>query len=1196
MSLVCLLVVSLAIFQSQSSRSTDDPDKGTKPQPRLRRPSILSQRTVEANSWWYTLLNNGSFMFDEGHGAQGGEFPRASGRSAVFAAGVWFGALKHGLFGQRDTVTVSQVEYTSEFMPGRILVSGVADQAYRGYSTGLDLSQNTPIENRTDDLEYLTRSPEDDLEFRLYLLDSSRSSSDYVNWPHYAPRLKTGSPFIVPGAVSQTYSIFNDLERGEHGPEYSPSLGWEAELESFVSDIATLSQAVLFKLSFTNKSNHTYRNAVVGIWSDLDIDQSFSDLANVDTVRDIGFAYSEDFGIGELPMAVGFDLLQGPIVHQGDIPDVIFNELAADSIHRRRLVFNQESGRLQMIDLPVDQVTLDLTSFLAYGSQGSCLTSDSCRYHYLMGFSRNGQPRPAGRFDPGSGLVIDDQKIVMGSGPFTLYPSQTNEIWFACVGGVGETHGLGRPGVPASHVRDPEPGSAVAALYQVDDAIQKFFSSGFAFAGPPVEPVLQAIPLSDRVILQWDNRSELTEDPFGVNLGISPSSGYNRSYISRDFQGYRVYKSLTALPTNYVPLAEFDRIDGIVSVNDTSFDGEVRYRIHIGSDNGIRHFYEDSNVVQGRTYYYALTAYDYQPMYYLFGKPTNIPRSLESPRFGTTNIKAVTPQTPPTGHLVDRSAFDFIQTFGWNEIMSNAPNVKTIRTTVINPYAVSTMSLVVSFFRLDENINGRILQGLEAGTLAYDFVDSATGERLAIDNYTDDFRTFYDGNGNEILDRLEDGTVDPVDSVIDDRYFSTAIRTVDDAGLVVGAPVEGYFPIVSGVLFEPGEPDAGFRDVFEVQNEHGPLPDPRSVLHQSNTANRWSVHGYTENAFDRLYSRTVVQALHAFDTTANLRDANPNGWDFELRFTEAGDIAFTRNSSTFSGTGTGNVRITVPFELWNIKGTLYRYNDSGDDEHLVGKVSERTPNPYRNIYTWEYDTIYTSARNEYNYLQHFAYTNLIFGVYTPSYDPNLLVAGACTEDEVGFGYVTLRASLGPTREDTVAFQHSSSEFLPAPGTVVRLESKKAFHEQDEFVVYLRGGYTLDKRATQRAIHQVKAVPNPYYGRAFEYQSGQMDKKLKFINLPGRCVIRIFTVAGDLVRTLYHHDNSNNDRVDPSPMDGDPDYGQPPGATTSIEVWDLRNRSGRFVASGMYVAVIEPLGELRNFGNATVKFAVFMDPY
>jgi hypothetical protein len=84
---------------------------------------------------------------------------------------------------------------------------------------------------------------------------------------------------------------------------------------------------------------------------------------------------------------------------------------------------------------------------------------------------------------------------------------------------------------------------------------------------------------------------------------------------------------------------------------------------------------------------------------------------------------------------------------------------------------------------------------------------------------------------------------------------------------------------------------------------------------------------------------------------------------------------------------------------------------------------------------------------------------------------------------------------------------------------------------------------------------VGVYPNPY--RAGSMYDDRIDveigRKIWFTNLPARCTIRIFTLAGDLVRTLEHDD---------------PTSGQEP--------WDLITGQGRAIAAGLYVYAVEDL--------------------
>ncbi|NUM82428.1 hypothetical protein HUU42_16660, partial [bacterium] len=127
---------------------------------------------------------------------------------------------------------------------------------------------------------------------------------------------------------------------------------------------------------------------------------------------------------------------------------------------------------------------------------------------------------------------------------------------------------------------------------------------------------------------------------------------------------------------------------------------------------------------------------------------------------------------------------------------------------------------------------------------------------------------------------------------------------------------------------------------------------------------------------------------------------------------------------------------------------------------------------------------------------------------------------------------------------------------------------------------------VSKSELKKSLKNILVVPNPYYGRS-TYQASLFDKVVKFTNLLGNCTIKIFTVSGDLVTTINHNAGSTNDRTNTTPLDLTSS-----GASkeTSVERWDLRNPGGKFVASGMYVALIEAPG----IGKTTVKFAVIQE--
>jgi hypothetical protein len=90
--------------------------------------------------------------------------------------------------------------------------------------------------------------------------------------------------------------------------------------------------------------------------------------------------------------------------------------------------------------------------------------------------------------------------------------------------------------------------------------------------------------------------------------------------------------------------------------------------------------------------------------------------------------------------------------------------------------------------------------------------------------------------------------------------------------------------------------------------------------------------------------------------------------------------------------------------------------------------------------------------------------------------------------------------------------------------------------------------------------KVEVFPNPYrvdgyyLGDDYEPGQGNFDKRLRFVNLPPQSTIRIYTVDGDLVRTLEH------------------DYQQ--GDYVTYHYWDLISRNTQAVVSGLYLFTVE----------------------
>jgi len=101
--------------------------------------------------------------------------------------------------------------------------------------------------------------------------------------------------------------------------------------------------------------------------------------------------------------------------------------------------------------------------------------------------------------------------------------------------------------------------------------------------------------------------------------------------------------------------------------------------------------------------------------------------------------------------------------------------------------------------------------------------------------------------------------------------------------------------------------------------------------------------------------------------------------------------------------------------------------------------------------------------------------------------------------------------------------------------------------------------------TPQTVGQVAVVPNPYRGDIayYEYRPPwerpsslggrwmEQDRRIQFINLPSPCEIIIYTLAGDLVNSIYHN---NSDR--------------------GFADWNLTSKNGQTVSSGIYLFSVE----------------------
>ncbi|MEM6287199.1 MAG: hypothetical protein AAF845_08575 [Bacteroidota bacterium] len=223
--------------------------------------------------------------------------------------------------------------------------------------------------------------------------------------------------------------------------------------------------------------------------------------------------------------------------------------------------------------------------------------------------------------EPGVTPENRDTDLYVSSGLFPLAAGQTESVSFAVI--MGDVD-YGRPATDvAGRYRD--------LLIKRQNALEAY-EADYRFAQAPICPTVRAVEGDGAITLYWDDAAERSFDSFIADLAVP---GLNPN----DFEGYRVYRSTDPgfLDARQItdgfgnvsflrPVAQFDLINGNsgfhpVAVNGTQYFLGTDVRDPGEAANGLSNVYVDSSAVNGVTYYYAVTSYDFGAV------PVNIPPS-----------------------------------------------------------------------------------------------------------------------------------------------------------------------------------------------------------------------------------------------------------------------------------------------------------------------------------------------------------------------------------------------------------------------------------------------------------------------------------------------------------------------------------------------------------------------------------------
>jgi len=182
----------------------------------------------------------------------------------------------------------------------------------------------------------------------------------------------------------------------------------------------------------------------------------------------------------------------------------------------------------------------------------------------------------------------EDGDFVYGSGYFPLLPNSTERFSLALTFGDDLTD-----------------------VIKTKSVAQLIYNANYNFPQPPNKPTLHAVAEERKITLYWDKVAETSVDPTTREM---------------DFEGYKIYKGTDpdfsdALQITdgkgkkvfYKPYVQYDLKNGITGYFNPSpllFELTSGAPYYLGNDTGIQNFFVDTDVTDGRTYYYAVVAYD----------------------------------------------------------------------------------------------------------------------------------------------------------------------------------------------------------------------------------------------------------------------------------------------------------------------------------------------------------------------------------------------------------------------------------------------------------------------------------------------------------------------------------------------------------------------------------------------------------
>ncbi|MBI4535097.1 MAG: T9SS type A sorting domain-containing protein [Ignavibacteriae bacterium] len=633
----------------------------------------------------------------------------------------------------------------------------------------------------------------------------------------------------------------------------------------------------------------------------------------------------------------------------------------------------------------------------------------------------------------------------------------------------------------------PDFKSSITIMKNNDIAVQNAYNDLFDLPKAPPSPKLRIVQLNQQLILDWGSDE----------AAVRATEDFDRKgYV---FEGYNIYQlpSPSASFDQATKIATFDKVNGIRTIYDDVFNVQTgiieRVIKQRGSDTGIKRSMEITNdairqfpLVNGQRYYFAVTTYGYNP------DPTALTHALE------TSLQIVTgiPQSPNPGFRYSASYNDTIVRNNTNPGIKSDGGAVPV---VIDPTRMTGQAYKVSF----RDVPTTFYYGPDAGG--------------AYDTLTIDQLNWYFTRGADTLYRsINQGPTVPIDP--------GTHNLTPEVPPIFGNEFD--YPIIDGMF-------------LSVQGPPPQLNEERSGFTEGGTGNGWLRGG------GRYSSSTSVlraQATTAYDVSLLYLGAVGPGVppdqyrDVEFRFGPGRTQKAYRYTRTVTPQESGSRYkflgyVEVPFQVWDVSdpNSPRQLNCGWRDQILNGVwnvgASANAPGNLEIIFvtTTTYD-----GDNP---------TTFTYGTDQGKSDNNIMGAGLGGSVERNKQYMMI-----------AEWMNASGNNADIPQSTILVSPNRVLTANDEFEFTAPAAPSYDAGVAKADASVINAFPNPYYGfnRA---ETSRFQRFITFNHLPQRAEVRIFNLAGALVRALMKDD------------------------ATQFLNWDLNNQTGLPVASGIYIAYI-----------------------